>query len=111
MGQAHLEKVIDVLLDNAIKFGGSAPMRCRFAPTGRGPSWRSATMACGIPADRLTAIFQPFERAVAKEHFGGLGLGLYVAKAIVDAHEGSIAVTSRPGEGATFVVRLPGATD
>jgi signal transduction histidine kinase len=45
------------------------------------------------------------------EHFGGLGLGLFIAKEVVDAHGGSIAVTSHPGEGSTFVVRLPLASE
>ena len=48
-----------------------------------------------------------FERAVSSRHFGGLGLGLWVAKQIVDAHEGTIAVESVPGQGATFTVVLP----
>jgi signal transduction histidine kinase len=61
----------------------------------------------GISADRLSSIFQPFERAVPREHFGGLGLGLYMARAIVDAHGASLEVTSQPGHGSTFVVRLP----
>jgi len=61
----------------------------------------------GFSPPRLDAFFDPFQRGVAREHFGGLGLGLYVAKAIVVAHGGSITATSSPGEGATFVVRIP----
>ena len=52
-------------------------------------------------------IFDRFERAVSSRHFGGLGLGLYITRQIVEAHGGSIRVSSRPGEGAEFVVVLP----
>ena len=49
----------------------------------------------------------PFERAVPKEHFGGLGLGLYVAREIVHAHGGTIAAFNDETGGATFAVYLP----
>ena len=48
-------------------------------------------------------------RGVPADNYGGLGLGLYITRRIVVAHGGSIAVDSRPGEGATFTVTLPGA--
>ena len=105
--RAHIERVVFGLLDNAIKFGERKPIEVSVRRDGRRPRWRSAIKAVGIPADRLTSIFAPFERAVPKEHFGGLGLGLYVAKAIVEAHGGSIGAQSRVGEGTTLVVRLP----
>jgi signal transduction histidine kinase len=105
--KARLEKATDVLVDNAIKFGRGAPIEVSLRVDGTWAVLSVRDRGIGIPADRLSAIFQPFERAVAKEHFGGLGLGLYIAKAVVDAHGGSISVTSVPGEGATFVVRLP----
>jgi signal transduction histidine kinase len=104
---AGLAKVIDVLLDNAIKFGRGRPIAVSLRADGTCCELSVRDKGIGIPRDRLSAIFQPFERAVPKEHFGGLGLGLYIAKAIVEAHGGAIAVTSRPGEGATFAVRLP----
>jgi signal transduction histidine kinase len=53
------------------------------------------------------AIFEPFERASSVRHYGGLGLGLSTASEIIAASGGDISVRSRPGEGATFVVRLP----
>jgi signal transduction histidine kinase len=105
--KAHLEKVIDVLLDNAIKFGRGRPIAVSLRADGEWAELTVRDQGIGIPADRLPAIFQPFERGVPQEHFGGLGLGLYIANAIVGAHDGSITVTSRPDEGATFVVRLP----
>jgi signal transduction histidine kinase len=105
--EARFERVVWALLDNAIKFGAGHPIdvslrraegHAELSVRDRGP---------GILPDRVPAIFSPFERAVPKEHFGGLGLGLYIADAIVRAHGGSIEVTSPPGEGTTVLVRLP----
>jgi signal transduction histidine kinase len=108
---AGLGKVIDVLLDNAIKFGRGGPIAVSLRADETYCELSVRDQGIGIPPDRLSAIFQPFQRAVPKEHFGGLGLGLSIAKAIVEAHGGTIAATSRPGEGATFVVRLPLANE
>ncbi len=105
--RARVEKVIDVLLDNAIKFGGGGPIEVSLRADPAAVELSVSDRGIGIPAERLRAIFLPFERAVSQEHFGGLGLGLYIANAIVCAHDGSIEVTSRPGEGATFSVRFP----
>ncbi|HEX8796065.1 MAG TPA: HAMP domain-containing sensor histidine kinase, partial [Polyangiaceae bacterium] len=99
-------KVVDILLDNAIKFGKGAPIVVS-AKADAQAEVSVCDLGIGIADDIAAAIFDPFGRAVPKEHFGGLGLGLFTAKAIVEAHGGSLAVTSRPGEGATFVVRLP----
>jgi signal transduction histidine kinase len=44
---------------------------------------------------------------VPEQHFGGLGLGLYLTREVVRAHGGSISVESQPGEGTTFTVVLP----
>jgi signal transduction histidine kinase len=105
--RARLGSAIDVLLDNAIKFGGGKPITVTLGTDGPALELSIHDEGIGIPADRMSCIFQPFERAVPKEHFGGLGLGLYIARAIVDAHGGSIDVTSQPGHGSTFAVRLP----
>jgi signal transduction histidine kinase len=103
----RLERMIDALLDNALKFGEGKPIDVTLRTDGPWAELSVHDRGMGFSADRLSAIFHPFERAAPSEHFGGLGLGLYVAKAIVDAHGGSIAATSNPGDGATFVVRLP----
>jgi signal transduction histidine kinase len=102
-----LETVIDGLLDNAIKFAAAKPIAVTLRAEGTWVELLIRDAGIGIPPERLSAIFEPFERAVPKEHFGGLGLGLYIARAIVTAHGGSIGVTSKPGQGSTFVVRLP----
>jgi signal transduction histidine kinase len=63
----------------------------------------------GIPRDEIPRLFERFHRArnVSSRYYGGLGLGLYIAKAIVEAHSGSIAVRSEEGQGSTFTVSLP----
>jgi signal transduction histidine kinase len=107
LDEARVAQVVRNLLDNAVKFGGGKPIDVTLSVDGGEAVLSVRDRGVGIPADRLSSIFHPFERAVPKEHYGGLGLGLYVAKAIVDAHQGSISVTSAPGEGSTFTVRLP----
>jgi signal transduction histidine kinase len=52
-------------------------------------------------------LFQRFQRAVSARNFGGLGLGLYVVRVIVEAHGGTVRAESKLGEGATFIVELP----
>lgn len=61
----------------------------------------------GIGKDDHARIFSRFERAISASEISGLGLGLYIAKDIVEAHGGTITVQSELGQGATFVVELP----
>ncbi len=61
----------------------------------------------GIPADKIPHIFEPFYRIEQKESISGTGLGLTVVKEIIDAHHGSIEVSSEPGKGSRFTIRLP----
>jgi signal transduction histidine kinase len=103
----RLEQVVENLLANALKYGGGQPVRV-IADICDGQAVISVEdHGIGIAPDALDRIFGRFERAVSERHYGGLGLGLYVARQIVGAMEGNISVTSRPGEGATFTVELP----
>ena len=61
----------------------------------------------GIPEDKLPRIFERFERAAPTRHYGGLGLGLYVAREIVHAHAGTITAANAPDGGARLTVCLP----
>jgi signal transduction histidine kinase len=109
--RARLDRVVCELLDNAVKFGAGAPIEVVVDQDAAHAVLTVRDRGPGIAPDRLPSIFSPFERAVPKEHFGGLGLGLYIAKEIVDAHGGTIAATNDAPGGATFVVRLPLARD
>jgi signal transduction histidine kinase len=61
----------------------------------------------GIDAEALPRLFRRFERVAPVRHYGGLGLGLWIARQIVAAHGGRIAVWSKPDEGSLFTVELP----
>jgi signal transduction histidine kinase len=100
--------VVFHLCKNAVTFGEHGPItvELRAAP-GRAARITVRDHGSGIAAEDLGRIFECFERAVPVEHFGGLGLGLFVARAIVRAHGGSIRVESEPGQGTTFTVELP----
>jgi PAS domain S-box-containing protein len=109
--RSRLEHVVLNLLSNAAKFGAGKPIDVVVEAGGdvAAPFARLVVRDHGIGLDpaRLDRIFERFERAVSPMHYGGLGLGLYVCRRIVEAHGGTIHVDSRLGEGATFIVELP----
>ena len=61
----------------------------------------------GIPADELPRIFDRLFRGDTSRTERGLGLGLSLVKAVVEAHGGTVGVESEPGRGSVFTVRLP----
>ena len=107
----RLEQIVTNLLTNAIKYGRGAPIEVSLVAAELGRARLSVRdRGIGIdPADHAR-IFQRFERAVPSSSYGGLGLGLWITKQIVDALGGEVAIASVPGEGATFTVLLPIAT-
>ena len=103
----RLEQVVTNLLSNAIKFGQGNPVEVH----ARGEEERVVLVirdqGIGIPPGRLEQIFRPFDRAVSSRHYGGLGLGLYIVRTIVEGFGGSVRAESPEGGGARFVVDLP----
>lgn len=61
----------------------------------------------GIAVEDHARIFKQFERAVGRNEVSGLGLGLYIVRQILDAHDGTIKLESKQGQGAKFIVSLP----
>lgn len=61
----------------------------------------------GIAPGSLQSIFEKFTRAVSARHYGGLGLGLFITRQIVEAHQGTLRAESEAGQGSTFIVELP----
>ncbi len=103
----RLEQVVNNLISNAVKFAAGKAVRITVEPRGEHARLVVADEGIGIEPARLSQIFERFERAVSTEHYGGFGLGLYIARQIVEAHGGTITVESKPGHGATFTVELP----
>jgi signal transduction histidine kinase len=103
----RLEQVLSNLIANAIKYGGDEPFTISVKRNGSAAQIQVSDRGIGISADKIERIFDRYERGVSSVSYGGLGLGLYIAKQIVDAHGGTIAVTSQVGVGSTFTVELP----
>ena len=104
----RLEQVITNLLVNAIKYGAGAPVHvCVDADASGAAVLEIRDHGPGVPPERIPHIFERFERAVPLRHYGGLGLGLYVAREIVAAHEGEVEARNMSEGGACFVVTLP----
>ena len=106
---ARVEQVLLNLLGNAVKF---TPADGEIVLSARGDEKREsvrfsvADSGIGISADDLPHIFDRFWQ-VHRTHRGGAGLGLAIAKGIVESHGGTLTVTSAPGAGSTFAFTLP----
>ncbi|MCK8497955.1 GAF domain-containing sensor histidine kinase [Myxococcus fulvus] len=105
--RARLEQVLTHLLANALKYGAGQPVRLELEDAGDDVVVRVEDAGIGIAREYQSHIFERFGRAVSERHYGGLGLGLYVTRQIVEAHGGTIQVASEPQKGSHFEVTLP----
>jgi predicted ATPase/signal transduction histidine kinase len=109
--RSKLEQVVANLLSNAIKFGAGKPIEIRVEkPSPDTARIVVADHGIGIPPERLPRVFERFERAVSAREYGGLGLGLYIVRSVVQGLGGTVEVASEPGVGSVFTVTLAGAT-
>lgn len=108
--EERLRQVLSNLLSNAIKYApGGGEIRVSANLTPAGVELRVSDQGAGIAAHDLPHVFERFYRAEGDltRRVKGTGLGLFLTRAIVNAHGGTIRVDSDPGKGATFTVTLP----
>ncbi|HWE22868.1 MAG TPA: PAS domain S-box protein, partial [Myxococcales bacterium] len=103
----RIEQVLVNLLANAVKYGRGRPVHIRLDGARDRVHLEIADEGIGIAPEDVERIFTRFGRAAPVRNYGGLGLGLYIVKHIVEAHGGTIDVSSHLGRGSTFVIDLP----
>ena len=103
-----IERVLTNLLHNALKFTGE---NGRVAISARRDAdavvVRVTDSGIGIAPNELATVFQPYRRGTQRQAREGVGLGLFIARSLVEAHQGRIEVASTPGVGTIFSVWLP----
>ena len=102
-----LNRALRNLIDNAVRYGDTAEVSLT-----QEPGFAVITVADkgpGLPEDQLEAVFEPFVRLEASRNrdTGGVGLGLAIARTIIQAHGGTIQLCNRTGGGLNAIVRLP----
>lgn len=110
----RLSQILSNIIDNAIKFSrvGSIEVACDMEDDEENRPHlvlRVTDTGIGIPEDKLNSIFDPFNQVdgSSTREFGGAGLGLSVAKRLVELMKGFITVESHYGIGTTFIVSIP----
>jgi signal transduction histidine kinase len=111
---ARLRQVFENVIGNAIKYSpDGVPVDVRITETEHTLRIAVHDQGIGIPADEMKFLFERFTRAsnAKRSKIKGTGLGLYLAKTLVERHGGNIQVQSKLGEGSTFTIVLPRMRD
>jgi PAS domain S-box-containing protein len=103
----RIEQVVSNLISNAIKYGKRQPIAISVARNGAEATLAVRDHGIGIPPEDIERVFDRFERVAPRSPSKGLGLGLWIARRIVEAHGGTISAQSELNQGSTFTVRLP----
>jgi signal transduction histidine kinase len=110
LDRARIHQVLSNLLDNAIKYTPDAtPIEVTVEQSRRRLRVSVRDFGGGICEELQEALFAPFARGGSDQEgrFGGMGLGLYICRSIVELHGGTIGVVSKEGAGSTFSFELP----
>ncbi len=104
----RLEHVVSNLIENAVKFSdeGSISVSAEARPDGT-VAMHVTDQGVGIDPDMLESVFDGPAQRSRRATPSGSGLGLYLSKRLVEAHDGTISAASEPGAGSTFTVVLP----
>jgi PAS domain S-box-containing protein len=103
----RLDEALSNVISNAIKYGAGHPIDIQLQARDKKAVVVVEDHGIGIAPDDLSRIFGRFERTIASKNYGGLGLGLYITRQIVEQHRGSITAENRPTGGARFVIEVP----
>jgi signal transduction histidine kinase len=104
----RLRQIFGNLIENAVKYSpAGAPVEVRVTQSNGNVLVSVRDSGPGIKPDDHRVIFEKFGRVASGASKPGTGLGLYIARSIAETHGGTIAVSSAPGHGATFTVKLP----
>jgi two-component system, OmpR family, sensor kinase len=103
----RMEQVVTNLLTNAIRYGQGNPIDLELRKEDNKLILSVRDRGIGIAQENLDKIFNRYERLLDKNAISGLGLGLYLSRKIVEAHQGKIWAVSEKGQGTTFFVELP----
>ncbi len=107
LDRRQLEDALRRIVENAVKYGAGNPIDVRLEWLGSVLRVLVADRGIGIALEQHERIFERFGRAGSTSNYGGLGLGLWIARQIIEAHGGTVSVASRLGEGSTFTVSIP----
>jgi PAS domain S-box-containing protein len=105
--RGSLEQTLTNVLGNAFKFGAGAPVDIELDGDDASVVARIRDHGVGLPAEERELIFHRFGRASHTRGYGGLGLGLWIARQFLEAMGGTICVTGTAGPGTTFEISLP----
>jgi signal transduction histidine kinase/FixJ family two-component response regulator len=103
----RMEQIMTNLVSNAIKYGSPKPVDILIEQKDGAVQVTVKDRGIGISAENLDRVFERFERAVEGNQFSGLGLGLYIVRQLVEAHNGRVWASSVPHEGSSFVFTMP----
>lgn len=95
------------LISNAIKYGAGQPVEVRVFLEGERCVIEVEDRGIGVSEKDAERIFARFERAVSARHYGGLGLGLFITREIVEAHQGTVSLRPAQPQGAVFRLEVP----
>ncbi len=103
----RIEQVIINLLTNSLKYGNHQPVMVSLEIEKQSVNVLVKDQGLGIAPENIQRIFEKFERGVSSNEISGMGIGLYITRTIVEAHQGKISVESELGKGSIFKIILP----
>ena len=105
--RSRIDQIVTNLLANAFKYAAGTAIEVSLRGESGAALIEVRDHGPGLPQGREAILFGRFERAASMQHYGGLGLGLYVVDQIAQAHGGEASAANAPGGGACFRVKLP----